>query len=172
MSTLVATKAIQTITICLNCLAFCQKFGRPGDCLHLMKTSACQVSSIQGNAYLDDRKLAEMFFLVSRQKLGDLSSTENECPICPLTIKGCVRRKPSICICSCAHPFAKKNSAHLIQREWESHLSLAMYCCCVRKNIPSVFVVLLNFWPTRKNGRLSSKDNDEGPIRPRRYNAV
>ena len=104
-------------------------------------------------------------FLVSRQNLGDLSSTENECPICPLTIRGCVRRKPSICICSCAHPFAKKNSAHLIQREGESHLSLAMHCC-VRKNIISVFVVVLNFWPTRKNGRLSSKDNDEGPIRP------
>ena len=108
MSTLMATEAIQTITFSSNCLAFCQKFGRPGDCLYLMSTSAYQVSSVQGNAYLDDRKLAEMFFLVSRQKLGDLSSTENECPICPLTIKGCVSRKPSICICSCAHPFARK----------------------------------------------------------------
>ena len=92
----------------LNCLAFCQKFGRPGDCIHLMRTSACQVSSVQGNAYLDDKKLTAIFFLGSRQNLGDLSSTENECPICPSTIKGCVRRKPSICICSCAHPFAKK----------------------------------------------------------------
>ena len=47
--------------------------------------------------------------------------------------------------------FCQKNSAHLIQREGESHLSLAMHCC-VRKNIISVFVVVLNFWPTRKMG--------------------
>ena len=112
-----------------------------------MRTSACQVSSVQGKAYLDDRKLAAFFLALVK----NLSCTENECPICPSTIKGCVRRKPSICICSCAHPFAKKNSAHLIQREGESHLSLAMHCC-VRKNIISVFVVVLNFWPTIKMG--------------------
>ena len=141
MSSLMATEAIQTITIWLNCLAFCQKLKRPGDCIHLMRTSACQVSSVQGNAYLDDKKLTAIFFLGSRQNLGDLSSTENECLICPLTIRGCVRRKPSICICSCAHPFAKKNR-HISSREnespicpwqcivaWERILFLCLWLC-------------------------------------------
>ena len=68
MSTLLATEVIQTITICLNCLAFCQKIGRPGDCLHLMRTSEYQVSFVLGNAYLDDKKLAAIFF-------GDLVKT-------------------------------------------------------------------------------------------------
>ena len=61
--------------------------------------------------------------------------------------------------------FCQKNSAHLIQRKGESHLSLAMHCCA-RKNIISVFVVLLNFWPTRKMGDSYQKIMTRAPSVP------
>ena len=42
------------------------------------ETSAWQVSSVQGSAYLDDRKLRAKYFCRLRKSLQQLSSNENE----------------------------------------------------------------------------------------------